>query len=132
MLDPMVIKNLLRRKGRTILTILGISIGVSAIIILGVMADGIGEGYQSVISGSKADLTLSQKNILEISMSGIDESIGDQLLGMSEISEVSGMTQGIVTADDLPYFYLWGYPTDSFVLERFALKEGDDLTSRAA
>jgi ABC-type antimicrobial peptide transport system permease subunit len=128
----MVIKNLLRRKGRTILTILGISIGVSAIVILGVMADGIGEGYQSVISGSKADLTLSQKNTLEISMSGIDESIGDQLLGMSEISEVSGMTQGIVTADDLPYFYLWGYPIDSFVLERFHLIVGDDLGSHAA
>ena len=128
----MVIKNLLRRKGRTILTILGISIGVSAIIILGVMADGIGQGYESVISGSKADLTLSQKNTLEISMSGIDESIGEQLADMSEVSEVSGMTQGIVTADDLPYFYLWGYPVDSFVLERFKLIEGDNLDSRAA
>ena len=128
----MVIKNLLRRKGRTILTILGISIGVSAIIILGVIADGIGQGYESVISGSKADLTLSQKNTLEISMSGIDEGIGDQLLGMSEISDVSGMTQGIVTADDLPYFYLWGYQVDSFILDRFKLIEGDDLESRAA
>lgn len=128
----MVIKNLLRRKGRTILTILGISIGVSAIIILGVMADGIGQGYESVISGSKADLTLSQKNTLEISMSGIDEDIGEQLRGMSEISDVSGMTQGVVTADDLPYFYLWGYPLDSFVLDRFQLIEGDELDSRAA
>lgn len=128
----MVIKNLLRRKGRTILTVLGISIGVSAIIILGVMADGIGKGYESVISGSKADLTLSQKNTLEISMSGIDEGIGDQLRGMSEISEVSGMTQGIVTADDLPYFYLWGYAVDSFVLDRFKLIEGESIDSRTA
>ena len=128
----MVLKNLIRRKGRTILTIIGISVGVSAIIILGALADGMGDGYDSVISGSNADLTLSQKNSLEISMSGIDEDIGEQIGGMSEVSDVSGMTQGIVTADDLPYFYLWGYPADSFVLDRFNIIEGDDLDSQAA
>ena len=34
----MVFKNLFRRKGRTILTLLGIAIGVAAIIALGAMA----------------------------------------------------------------------------------------------
>jgi ABC-type antimicrobial peptide transport system permease subunit len=37
----MVIKNLIRRKGRTLLTILGVAIGVAAIISLGTLADGL-------------------------------------------------------------------------------------------
>ena len=36
----MVLKNLFRRKGRTLLTLTGIAIGVAAIIALGAMAEG--------------------------------------------------------------------------------------------
>ena len=48
----MILKNLLRRKGRTLLTVLGISIGVAAIIGLGAMANGLQAGYSSMMSGS--------------------------------------------------------------------------------
>ena len=128
----MIFKNLFRRKGRTLLTVLGISIGVMAIIILGALADGIGSGYESIISGSKADLAIAQPDVIEPSMSGVDEKVGEQLEEMSEISDVSGMIQGIVTADDLPYFYVFGYPADSFILERFKITEGYTFNSREA
>ena len=41
----MIFKNLFRRKGRTILTLLGIAIGVAAIVALGAMAEGLREGF---------------------------------------------------------------------------------------
>ncbi len=71
----MFIKNLLRRKIRTLLTIFGISIGVAAIIALGAMADGMEVGYTSLLTGSKADLIISQPNAFDPSYSAIDESI---------------------------------------------------------
>jgi len=37
----MILKNLLRRKGRTFLTVFGIAVGVAAIVALGVLADGV-------------------------------------------------------------------------------------------
>ena len=40
----MIFKNLRRRKGRTFLTVLGISVGVAAIVALGALADGIQAG----------------------------------------------------------------------------------------
>jgi hypothetical protein len=52
----MIFKNLFRRKGRTILTLLGISIGVAAIVALGAMAEGLRAGYTAMASGSQADL----------------------------------------------------------------------------
>jgi ABC-type lipoprotein release transport system permease subunit len=126
----MALKNLLRRKGRTILTVLSIAIGVYAIVIISALADGLSSGYNSLITGSKADLVLNQPDALEISMAGIDASAIDQLEIMPEVNQVSGMIEGIVTADNSPYFFVFGYPTDSFILNRFQLVEGHALDSR--
>ncbi len=69
----MGLKNLFRRKIRTLLTITGIGIGVAAIIALGALADGLEIGYSSMLAGSKADLILSQPDTFDISYSSIDE-----------------------------------------------------------
>ncbi|MHC1783149.1 MAG: ABC transporter permease [Anaerolineaceae bacterium] len=123
----MIIKNLLRRKVRTLLTMLGISIGVAAIIGLGSMAEGLSAGYSSMISGAKADLVLSQPDAYDISMSTVDEEVGDDLAKMPEIDKYSAMVQGIVITEDSPYFFIFGYPEDSFILPRFIIQEGVGL-----
>ena len=123
----MIIKNLRRRKGRTFLTVLGISIGVAAIVALGALADGIQAGYDSFLTGSKADLVLSQAEAMDVSMSSVDEDIGQQLLAMSEVAEVSPMMQGMAQTEGVPYFFIYGYPADSFVLGRFKIIEGVGL-----
>jgi ABC-type lipoprotein release transport system permease subunit len=128
----MIFKNMLRRKGRTLLTMLAISIGVAAIIGLGALANGLAAGYDSFLTGSKADLILSQPDAIDISMSTVDESIGSELAAMSEVVRVSGMLQGMVQADEIPLFFIFGYPEDSFILGRFAIISGVGLDSRGA
>ncbi|NDJ35165.1 MAG: ABC transporter permease [Chloroflexi bacterium] len=128
----MVLKNLLRRQGRTLLTILGIAIGVAAIIVLGALADGLEAGYGNVIGGSDADLVLSDPEAFDIILSSLDEDIGVQLSTMSEVAEVSALLQGLVPTDSSPYFFVFGYPADSFILERFQITEGAPLDSREA
>jgi ABC-type antimicrobial peptide transport system permease subunit len=128
----MVIKNLLRRKTRTMLTIVGISIGVAAIIGLGVLADGLEAGYSSMMSGSKADLVISQPNSFDISMSSVDESVGEDLAGMSEVASISGMLQGWSQTEGEPFFFVFGYPAESFILGRFQIVDGVPLADRSA
>jgi putative ABC transport system permease protein len=128
----MVLKNLLRRKGRTLLTILGIGVGMSAIIGLSALADGLEEGYAAVTNGSKADYVLSDAEAYDIMVSTIDERIGEELQAMSEISEISPALQGLVQAEGAAYFFVYSYPPDSFVLERFRLVDGVDIYSHEA
>jgi ABC-type lipoprotein release transport system permease subunit len=128
----MVLKNLLRRKGRTLLTVLGISIGVAAIIGLGAMAEGIEAGYESVLTGSKADLILSQPDAFDVTMSAVDEEIGQELRHMPEVADLSGMLQGFIQAEDLPFFFVFGYPEDSFILERFQIVAGHGFSDPEA
>ncbi len=115
----MFIKNLLRRKIRTLLTVMGIAIGVAAIVALGALSNGLGSGYGSMLQGSKADLVLSQPNAMDISYSSVDEEIGKQLMAAPEVSEISAMVQGFTEAENQPFFFVFGYPSNSFVLPRF-------------
>ncbi len=128
----MIFKNLFRRKGRTLLTVLGISIGVAAIIALGALADGVQAGYDSFITGSKSDLILSQAEAMDVSMSSIDESVGQELLAMSEVAAVSPMMQGMAQTEGVPYFFIYGYPEDSFVLGRYKIVDGIGLNDPEA
>lgn len=56
----MVFKNLFRRKGRTILTLVGIAIGVAAIVALGAVAKGLKAGFSAMTQGSEADWCLAR------------------------------------------------------------------------
>lgn len=128
----MFLKNLFRRKIRTALTVLGISIGVAAIIGLGAMASGLEAGYGSMLSGSKADLILSQPDAFDMSYSVVDESVGEQLAAMPEVYALSSMLEGFVQAENEPYFFVFGYPQDSFIFDRFQIVAGSPLLSREA
>ena len=128
----LILTNLFRRRGRTLLTMLGVSVGVASIIILGALAQGLQSGYDSLLTNNRADLILSQPDTLDISLGAVDEEVGDQLLAMSEVEAVSGFIQGYVTADDILYFFMFGMPEDSFLLERYKIIDGVGIDSREA
>ena len=123
----MIWKNLLRRKVRTLLTVLGIAVGVTAIIGLGALADGLQAGYNAMLAGSRADLVLSQPDSYDISFSSVDESIGPVLEAMPEVEEVSGMVEGFAETEGAPLFFIFAYPEGSFALERFRVVSGVSL-----
>jgi len=125
----MVFKNLSRRKVRTLLTMFGISIGVAAIVALGALANGLEQGYNSIITGSSADFILGQQDAIDLSTGTVPDNIENELAAMPEVSAVSGILQGFVQAESVPYFFVYGYPKDSFVLERFRILEGVALDS---
>lgn len=128
----MILKNLLRRKGRTALAVLGISIGVAAIIGLGALMEGLQIGYGAVLTGSEADFVLRDASSFDMLLSSIDEEIDRELAAMPEVSAASGMIQGLVQAESSLYFFVFGYPEGSFALDHFNLLDGVPLYSREA
>jgi len=128
----MLFKTLLRRRMRTLLTALGVAIGIASIVGLGALAEGLDVGYNSMLTGSKADLVLSQPDIIDIAYSTVDEEAGEKLLAMPEVAAVSGMMQSFVQAEGNPFFFIFGYPEDSFILGKFQMIDGVALGSRQA
>src|SRR5512139_1224545 len=123
----LLMRSLFRRKVRTLLTAIGIAIGVAAIVALGAMAEGLRTGYRAMFSGSGADLVLMQKGAYDVTLSAIDEKTIEQVAADPNVSTVTGMLVANTTAANLPHFYLFGYDPASFAIKRFKIVEGAGL-----
>lgn len=123
----LIFKNLTRRRTRTLLTAVGIAIGVAMIVALGAMGEGLRTGYMAMFAGSGADLTLMRKGSFDVTMSAVDQEIIAQVKTLPQVSEAAGMVVGNVTAPGIPYFYVFGYDLNSFAIGRFKIVEGQPL-----
>ncbi len=123
----MIFKNLFRRKGRTLLTLLGIAIGVATIVALGAVAQGLRAGFSSMTQGSQADLVLSQTEALTALMSSIEESVVDEMRAWPEVAELDGMLFGNAILDESTYFFFFGHDPEGFSITHYRVVEGQAL-----
>jgi ABC-type antimicrobial peptide transport system permease subunit len=124
----MIIRNLLRRKTRTLLTIFGIAVGVAAVVALGALAEGFLEGYGAIAGGSGADLLVVQDEALDIVFSAVDQRIRDRLEELPGVERVTGMIYTFAATEDTPYFILYGYDPQGFAIDHFKIVEGQSLS----
>ncbi len=76
----MIFKDLFRRKVRTLLTAVGVGIGVAAVVALGAIAEGMVSQITGMLTKGGADLTVIQSKVADIALSAVDEEIGDKIL----------------------------------------------------
>jgi ABC-type lipoprotein release transport system permease subunit len=124
----MILANLFRRRGRTFLTLLGVGLGVGAIIALGAMAEGLRAGYFAMTEGSKADMVLSQAGAMDITLGGVEQSTATEVGAWPEVSEISGVLMGYVRAEEAPYFFIFGYEPTGFPIQHFKIVSGVQLS----
>jgi ABC-type antimicrobial peptide transport system permease subunit len=123
----MIIRALLRRKARTLLTMAGVAIGVAATVALGAMADGIIEGYGDVAGGSGADLLAMQAEAIDIAFSTVDEQVAPVLESIPGVEEATGMIFTYASTEGMPYFIVFGYDPGGFAIEHFRIVDGEPL-----
>jgi len=123
----MIFKNLFRRKGRTILTLLGISIGVAAIVALGAAARGLQAGVASIAQGSRADLVLTQADTFSVLVSNVDETVADELRAWPEVSDLDGVFLTNALIDGSSYLFIFGHDPEGFAIAHFRIVEGQGL-----
>ncbi|MCS7285662.1 MAG: ABC transporter permease [Anaerolineae bacterium] len=123
----MVLRNLFRRKGRTILTLFGIAIGVAAIVALGAVASAFREGLASIVRGSEADFVVTQAGAFTAIMGSIDQAIADEVRAMPEVAAVDGMVFASAILDDGSYLFCLGLDPQGFAIRRFRILEGERL-----
>jgi ABC-type antimicrobial peptide transport system permease subunit len=128
----MILKNLWGRRVRTFLTMLGIAVGVAAVVALGALASGFMQGYSAMAGGSGADLLVMQEDALDMMFSAVDQSVGETLVGLSGVERVSEMIYTFAASDDAPYFIVYGYDPEGFAIEHFKIVAGEGLGTRAA
>ncbi len=123
----MVLKNLLRRKTRSILTILGVALGIAAIVALTAMGAGLADSFGNLFATADADLTLSQADALDLFLSSLDEDIGDQVARMPQVDAVAGIIYSGVRFEGIPFFLIFGYDPQQYAISHFKIVEGRGL-----
>ena len=125
----MILRNLLRRRTRTLLTVFGIGVGVAAVVALGALADGFVEGYGAIAGGSGADLLVVQDEALDIVFSAVDQQVGDQLAALPGVERTTGMIYTFAATEGSPYFIVYGYDPAGFATDHFQIVEGNPLSN---
>ncbi len=120
----MILKNLWRRATRSILTLLGIAIGVAAVVALGAVAKGFSSNYATAVGGGDNDLLITQANALDPVFSKLDDTVGQRLQGVPGVERVEPGIYTWVSTDDLPFLLIFGYDPGSTAMAHYRLVEG--------
>ena len=126
----MIFKNLWHRKTRTLLTILGISVGVAAVVSLSAFGEGFASGYEKVFTSSDADLMVAQRDAVMVLFSKVDEDIGAEIKRIPGVAEVTGTVTTMVTMTDVPYFIVSGEDPRGFTMAHYRIIAGGPISRR--
>ncbi|MBX3016240.1 MAG: ABC transporter permease [Caldilineaceae bacterium] len=123
----MVLKNLLRRATRSLLTIAGIAVGVAAVVALGAMAEGIAKNYTNAV-GLSNDLLVTQANAYDIVFSSLDETYAERIAAIPGVESVEPGVFGWINVDNVPYFLIYGYAPGTVAMTHYRIVEGKPVT----
>ena len=94
----LIIKNIFRNKSRSILAVIGIAIGVAAVVGLGLITDDLSESAQSALTAGAADFSVINSSNTQSGPSGAGGGPGgNQLISESTIGEIQQIT-GVASA----------------------------------
>ena len=120
----MIVKNLWRRKTRTLLTLLGVAVGVAAVVSMSAFGEGLAGGMAQTFSAPEADLTVGQRDALMLFLSTVDEDVGAEIKQIPGVGQVAGTVAGMVQMPESPYFVILGEDMRSFVFPHYRLIAG--------
>ncbi|HEY52411.1 MAG TPA: hypothetical protein G4N94_03035, partial [Caldilineae bacterium] len=123
----MILKNLWRRRTRSFLTVLGIAIGVAAVVALGTIANAFLENYGSAV-GLSNDILVSQANAFDVAFSNLDENLGQRLQTVPGVEEVEAGVYGWIVTEDMPFFMIFGYEPNTVAMQHYRIVEGKPIT----
>jgi ABC-type antimicrobial peptide transport system permease subunit len=126
----LIVKNLWRRKTRTLLTALGIAVGVGAVVSLSAFGEGFASGFESLLSSGDADLLVSEEDAMMAMLSAVDQEVGDELLTMPGVDDVAATIVAFVQMPDAPYFTVMGEDPRGSPIEHYRVISGSRLSGR--
>lgn len=123
----MIFSNLWRRATRSILTVLGIAIGVAAVVALGAIADGIAGNYGNAL-GLSNDLLITQANALDAAFSSLNADLAPRIEAVPDVAQVEPGVFTWIAVGDVPYFLVYGYDPGSISMAHYRIVEGKPVT----
>jgi putative ABC transport system permease protein len=130
--SALVLKNLLRQRTRTALTLLGISIGIATVVALGVITEGLKSSSSEFVRSGGADFMVAQEGASDLSFSGVSEREWKLIAARPDVERATGMLFEVADVGSNPFFLLLGYEAEALDGEGLELVAGSLLAPCAA
>jgi putative ABC transport system permease protein len=124
----MIVRNIARRRTRSLLTMTGIGIAVAAVVALSGIAEGFGGQFNAMGGGRQADLMAVEAEISDMQYSAIDESVVKRIAALPQVEWATGVVFGITTAEGIPFLFVQGYNPHAEGMDYFVVVDGQGLT----
>lgn len=125
----LIAKNLLRRRGRSLLTMLGISMAVTAVVALVGISNGFEQSYLDLYSQRGIDLVVQRSGRRQQLSSGLDERLGEKIRKLPGVHEVIGGLVDVISLEEADQMMVIvnGWPADSPLFDRMKYLSGRSL-----
>jgi putative ABC transport system permease protein len=120
----LVLKNLFRQRVRTALTILGISIGITTVVALGVVLEGAKSSSSEFLRAGGADFMVAQEGASDLSFSAVSEREWKAIAARADVARATGVLFEVADVGSNPFFFLFGYESESLPHEPLPLVTG--------
>lgn len=121
------LRNLIRRPTRTLVTSLGLGVGVGFIVALLAITAGFTVVFSQLGGAGQMDLLAEQTNVSDASLSIIDERVADEIARQPQVKAVAKIVLGLASAPGLPYFMIFGVDPDEAYIQHYRIREGRTL-----
>jgi putative ABC transport system permease protein len=113
----LIFRNLLRQRIRTLLTALGISLGITTVVALGVVTHSLKATAEDILHAGGADFAIGQSGSADLSFSTLTEEQLEEVAAYPEVDHAIGVLMAFSQLGSNPFFVQLGIePTD---LEHF-------------
>lgn len=120
----LILKNLVRQRIRTGLTVLGISIGITTVVALGVVTTSLKESAGEIIQLGEADFMVAQEGAADLTFSVVSEEDAAALAEHPNVARAEGMLFHVARVGSNPFFFLIGREAEGLASTPPPLREG--------
>lgn len=122
-----VLRNLLRRPLRTLVTVVGLGLGVGFIVALIAVVDGFSALFSQLGTAGGVDLMVEQANASDAAFSAIDERIAAEIEMRPDVESVSRLVLGVTSAPGAAYFIVFGLDAREDYIRHFNVVDGRSI-----
>ena len=109
----LIVRNLVRHRMRSLLTMVGIGIGITTVIALGAITSGLKASSQELAHIGGADFMVAQKGAADMTFSTLEEDDVAIVRGVEGIGHAWGGLLLVSRVGSNPFFFTWGMEPDA-------------------
>ena len=111
-----VVRNIARQRMRTILTVVGIAVGITTVVALGAVAGGLRATAGAMLKTGDADFIVAQKGSADLTFSAVSLKEWKAVESRPDVARATGLLMYVSKVGSNPYFALLGVKPEQLAL----------------